>query len=78
MKVNRPLREQVREQAGREATPSAAIVDAQSVKTTPVKGERGFAACKKVNGRKRHVVVDTFNPQFSCHVTKCSTISSYL
>ena len=58
-KINRLLREQVRQAAGREATPSAAIVDAQSVKTTLVKGVRGFDAGKKVNGRKRHVVVDT-------------------
>lgn len=58
-KINRLLREQVRQAAGREATPSAAIVDAQSVKTTLVKGVRGFDAGKKVNGRKRHIVVDT-------------------
>lgn len=59
LKLNRLLREQVRQQAGREATPSAAIVDAQSVKTTLVKGKRGYDSGKKVNGRKRHIVVDT-------------------
>jgi putative transposase len=58
-KINRLLGQQVRQQAGRETTPSAAIVDAQSVKTTLVKGERGFDAGKRVNGRKRHIVVDT-------------------
>ena len=58
-KINRLLCREVRQQAGREATPSAAIVDAQSVKTTLVKGERGFDAGKRVNGRKRHIVVDT-------------------
>lgn len=58
-KINHKLHEQVRQAAGREATPSAAIVDAQSVKTTLVKGKRGFDAGKKVNGRKRHIVVDT-------------------
>lgn len=58
-KINRLLREQVRQAAGREVTPSAAIVDAQSVKTTLVKGVRGFDAGKNVNGRKRHIVVDT-------------------
>ena len=58
-KINTVLREKVRQSQGREATPSAAIVDAQSVKTTLVKGKRGFDAGKKVNGRKRHIVVDT-------------------
>jgi putative transposase len=57
--VNTVLRERVRQRAGRAATPSAAIVDAQSVKTTLVKGQRGYDAGKKVNGRKRHIVVDT-------------------
>lgn len=58
-KINRLLGQEVRQADGREATPSAAIVDAQSVKTTLVKGQRGFDAGKKVNGRKRHIVVDT-------------------
>ncbi|MCA9995796.1 MAG: IS5 family transposase [Anaerolineales bacterium] len=58
-KVNRLLSQEVRQQAGRETTPSAAIVDAQSVKTTLVKGKRGYDAGKKVNGRKRHLIVDT-------------------
>lgn len=57
--INAHLREEVRLKAGREATPSAAIVDAQSVKTTLVKGDRGYDAGKKVNGRKRHLIVDT-------------------
>jgi len=58
-KINTVLRERIRQREGREATPSAGIVDAQSVKTTLVKGQRGFDAGKKVNGRKRHIVVDT-------------------
>jgi putative transposase len=72
LKVNRLLREQVRQEAGRETTPSAAIVDAQSVKTTLVKGERGFDAGKRVNGRKRHVVVDTLGWLLTVLVTPAS------
>ena len=54
------LRTQVRIQAGRAPTPRAACLDSQSVKTTEVGGlERGYDGGKKINGRKRHVLVDT-------------------
>jgi transposase len=55
------LRERVREREGRAAQPTAAIIDAQSVKGADTVGRstRGYDAGKKVNGRKRHIVVDT-------------------
>src|SRR5689334_8207065 len=49
----------LREREGREPSPTAAIVDTQSVKTTERGGPRGWDAAKKVWGRKRHVAVDT-------------------
>jgi transposase len=57
--LNTALREQLRVRQGRAAQPRAGIVDSQSVKTTGVGGPRGYDGGKKINGRKRHVLVDT-------------------
>jgi putative transposase len=59
--LNTELRKRLRTRLGRNPQPSAAIVDSQSVKTTGVGGAKrcGFDPAKKVEGRKRHLLVDT-------------------
>jgi putative transposase len=58
-RINDLLRRQVRVAAGRDPEPSAAILDSHTVKTTEQGGTRGYDAAKKINGRKRHILVDT-------------------
>jgi putative transposase len=57
-KLNKDLRRSLRRQLGRQEAPSAGVVDSQSVKGSVHEGN-GYDGGKKVNGRKRHVLVDT-------------------
>ena len=58
-RINHYLVMMDRERVGREASPSAAIMDSQSAKTSEAGGPNGYDAGKKVKGRKRHALVDT-------------------
>ena len=64
--IQRSVYQQARRQAGRAACPSVVIMDGQSVKTTERGGIRGFDAHKRVKGRKRHILVDTFGLMITC------------
>jgi putative transposase len=57
--INETVRTQLRQAQGRQAQPSAAILESQSVKTTEIASEGGYDAGKKVKGRKRPILVDT-------------------
>jgi transposase len=65
------LRGRVREKLGREAEPTAGVIDSQSIKADAVVGadSRGFDGGKQINGRKRHVVVDTLGLLLGVMVT---------
>lgn len=68
------LRERVRVKEGRGEDPSAGIVDSQSLKGSDTVGKatRGYDAGKKINGRKRHIVVDTIGLLLVVMVTAAS------
>ena len=68
------LRRQCRIAAGRKPEPSAAIIDSQSVKAAEevARSSRGYDAGKKVNGRKRHIAVDTIGLLLTIPITAAS------
>jgi putative transposase len=57
--INHLLVMSARELEGREASPTAGVIDSQSGRTTGSGGVRGFDAGKKIRGRKRHILTDT-------------------
>ncbi len=73
-RIHDRLRDAVRDEAGRDPMTSAGSVDSQSVKgaDTVGAGSRGYDAGKKINGRKRHIVVDTLGLLLVMLVTAAS------
>lgn len=71
-RIHDTLRAAVRRKAGRHKHPTAGCLDSQSVKTTQIPGVRGYDMGKNVNGRKRHILVDTMGLLLAVVVTSAA------
>ena len=67
--IHQALHNQTRCDVGKEPSPTVAIIDSQSVKTSELTNSRGFDAHKKVKGRKRHIVTDAIGIPLRVKVT---------
>ena len=67
--INLALNQLERQLIGRNALPSLALVDSQSIKLAPmIYEDRGLDGNKKVNGRRRHILTDTLGRIYAVHL----------
>ena len=71
-RVQQGLTRRERKRKGRKPAASAGCVDSQSVKTATQSKSKGYDAGKKINGRKRHLLVDTLGLVISAYVSPAS------
>jgi putative transposase len=70
--IHDTLRDWLRKTEGRHVSPTAAIIDSQTVKTPDQAGQSGYDAGKKMKGRKRHVAVDTLGLLLAVSITSAA------
>lgn len=68
LRIHDSFREWIRLSEGRKKAPTAGVIDSQSFKSAGHVGPRGYDAGKKINGRKRHMLVDTLGLVLLCQV----------